>query len=298
MSKPSALTLCCCLAALPLISCANGVGGPPQAYAPPPAAATVANPGRARIYAVGPGGPAAILVMLPGPGDVLTAGPALWAAQGFDVVTPSPSEIYQLAADREAAFDRLIAAGAGDDGRTDLARRAKPGDRVCDGVDAPLRTWRGLGRRGHVDDLRRRHLQRAHDLFLFGQRSPAEGLGEQIGRLPGRLTVWLGWWREQSSDRSANAGSSPEPTTGDRGVSADRPWLAHLGSAGRRVNQIRPAGLISLSARPGPRQAEALAMSGCGWLSSAASDLAFIIEKSGGGRRRRGSGNRTDRAAG
>jgi hypothetical protein len=108
MSKPSALTLCCCLAALPLMGCANGVGGPPQAYAPPPVAATVADSGGARIYAVGPGAPAAVLVMLPGPGDGLTADPALWAAQGFDVVTPPPSEIYQLDADREAAFERLI----------------------------------------------------------------------------------------------------------------------------------------------------------------------------------------------
>ena len=107
MSKPSALTLFCCLAALPLIGCANGVGPQSQAY--PTAAPVAAVPSGERVYAVGPGGPAAILVMLPGPGDVLTADPALWAAQGFDVVTPPPSEIYQLAADREAAFDRLIA---------------------------------------------------------------------------------------------------------------------------------------------------------------------------------------------
>jgi hypothetical protein len=107
MSKPGALTLFCCLAALPLIGCANGVGPQSQAY--PTAAPVAAVPGGEGVYAVGPGGPAAILVMLPGPGDVLTADPALWAAQGFDVVTPPPSQIYQLAADREAAFDRLIA---------------------------------------------------------------------------------------------------------------------------------------------------------------------------------------------
>jgi hypothetical protein len=104
MSKPSALTLFCCLAALPLIGCADGVGPQSQAY--PTAAAGASGE---RVYAVAPGGPAAILVMLPGPGNVLTADPALWAAPGFDVVTPPPSEIYQLAADREAAFDRLIA---------------------------------------------------------------------------------------------------------------------------------------------------------------------------------------------
>ena len=107
MSKLSALTLFCCLAALPLIGCANGVGLQSQSY--PTAAPVAAASSSERIYAAGPGGPAAILVMLPGSGDVLTADPALWAAQGFDVVTPPPSEIYQLAADREAAFDRLIA---------------------------------------------------------------------------------------------------------------------------------------------------------------------------------------------
>jgi hypothetical protein len=106
MSKPGALTLVCCLAALPLIDCANGVGPQSQAY--PTAAPVVANTDGARLYATGPGGPAAILVMLPAPGDSLTADPALWAAQGFDVVTPPPGEIYRLAADREAAFERLI----------------------------------------------------------------------------------------------------------------------------------------------------------------------------------------------
>ncbi len=122
MSKPRALTLCCCLAALPLIGCASGVGGPPQAYVPAapqayapqadirPAAtpSLAADQGGARIYAAGPGAPAAILVLMTGPGDLLTADPALWAAQGFDVVTPSPSEPYQFAAGQTAALDRLI----------------------------------------------------------------------------------------------------------------------------------------------------------------------------------------------
>jgi hypothetical protein len=107
MSKPKALTLCCCLAALPLIGCANGFG--PQSEAYPTAGPVAGVPSGQRVYAVGPGGPAAILVMLPGPGDVLTADPTLWAAQGFDVVTPPPSEIYQLAIGREAALERLIA---------------------------------------------------------------------------------------------------------------------------------------------------------------------------------------------
>ena len=45
MSKPSALTLFCCLAALPLIGCANGVGPQSQAYptAAPVAAAPAGN---------------------------------------------------------------------------------------------------------------------------------------------------------------------------------------------------------------------------------------------------------------
>jgi hypothetical protein len=68
MSKPSALTLFCCLAALPLIGCANGVGPQSQAY--PTAAPVAAAPSGERIYAAGLGGPAAILVMLPSPGDV------------------------------------------------------------------------------------------------------------------------------------------------------------------------------------------------------------------------------------
>jgi hypothetical protein len=107
MTKPSTLTLFCSLAALPLIGCANGVGPQSQAYST--VAPVAAAPSGERVYAPGPGGPAAILVMLPSPGDVLTGDPALWAAQGFDVVALPPSEIYQLAADREAAFDRLIA---------------------------------------------------------------------------------------------------------------------------------------------------------------------------------------------
>ena len=111
MPKPSALTLCGCLAVLPLLmGCANGVGGPPQAYAPsPPAAKTVADTGGARVYAIGPGAPAAILVMLTGPGDATSADPRLWTAQGFDVVTPTPAEIEQIAANQEAAMTRLIA---------------------------------------------------------------------------------------------------------------------------------------------------------------------------------------------
>lgn len=112
MGKQRAATLCGCLAtALPLlIGCANGGGGSPQAYAaPPPVAAPPAYADGPQIYAVGPPAPAAILVMLPGPGDMLTADPGLWTAQGFDVVTPAPSEINRIAADQQAAMARLVA---------------------------------------------------------------------------------------------------------------------------------------------------------------------------------------------
>ncbi|MGH7031239.1 MAG: hypothetical protein ACREE9_07750 [Stellaceae bacterium] len=110
--KPRALTLCCCLAALPLIGCANGTGAASRAQASSPpalAAADAGYPAGMRVYSDAAGAPAAILVMLPGPGEGWTADPALWATQGFDVVAPPPSALHRLAADREAAFDRLIA---------------------------------------------------------------------------------------------------------------------------------------------------------------------------------------------
>lgn len=111
MWKQRAVTLCGCLAALPLlVGCANRVGGPPQAYAlPTPAAMGVPNPGQTQVYTVGPGEPAAVLVVLPGARDMLTSNPQMWASQGFDVVTPSPAEMYQIAANQEAAMARLIA---------------------------------------------------------------------------------------------------------------------------------------------------------------------------------------------
>jgi hypothetical protein len=111
MWKQRSVTLWGCVAALPLLmGCANSVGGAPQAYEPPPpAAATVADTGGARIYAIGPAMPAAILVMLPGSGDMMTADPRLWTAQDFDVVTPSSAEIDRIAANQEAVMTRLIA---------------------------------------------------------------------------------------------------------------------------------------------------------------------------------------------
>ncbi|MGH7048992.1 MAG: hypothetical protein ACREE2_21710 [Stellaceae bacterium] len=111
MSKSRALALCCCFAALPLVGCAGGPPGswrPAQANAPAVAAAD-AGPVAPRVYGVASGAPAAILVMLPGPDTGLAADPGLWAAQGFDVVTPSPVALSRLVADRETAIDGLIA---------------------------------------------------------------------------------------------------------------------------------------------------------------------------------------------
>ena len=109
MWKERAATLGGCLAALPLLmGCASGVGGPTQAYAPPPAA-VAADSGGARVYAVGPGAPAAILVMLPSPGDMLSGNPQLWTRQRFDVMAPPAPGIYQTAAEEQAVAARLVA---------------------------------------------------------------------------------------------------------------------------------------------------------------------------------------------
>src|SRR2546430_13320997 len=105
MWKPPASIIGCCLAALPLIGCAERFAtlSPVQ----PPAYAATPSPG---IYAAGPTAPSAILVFVPvtqslGSDDPLTRDPSLWAAQGFGVVTP---DIAQLIADRQAALERLV----------------------------------------------------------------------------------------------------------------------------------------------------------------------------------------------
>ena len=105
MWKPRAAALLCCLGVLPLIGC---VGAPTMAWRGQPAipAGEIGSP--PPVYAVGPPAPAAILVMLPGAG-AFGANPALWANEGFDVVTPPAADLFQYAADREAAFDRMLA---------------------------------------------------------------------------------------------------------------------------------------------------------------------------------------------
>ena len=96
------------LAALPLIGCAGNIAVPPQAAVTP---STVTNTApyypAPHVYTAGPSAPAAVLVLLPGE-DGLARDPALWEAQGFDVVTP-PADIYRLVADQQAALARLVA---------------------------------------------------------------------------------------------------------------------------------------------------------------------------------------------
>jgi hypothetical protein len=96
------------LAALPLIGCAGNVAAPPQAAVTPSAAVSTApySPSPP-VYAVGTSAPAAVLVLLPGDDSPLRD-PALWQAQGFEVVMP-PADIYRLVAGQQAALPRLVA---------------------------------------------------------------------------------------------------------------------------------------------------------------------------------------------
>ncbi|HEY4470724.1 MAG TPA: hypothetical protein VGN21_06085, partial [Stellaceae bacterium] len=111
MWKAPASVICGCLAALPLIGCAGDVATSGQATAVVPAATTEPEPYYApapRVYAVGAAAPAAVLVLWPGD-DTLARDPALWTAQGFDVVVPQPADIYRLVTDQQAALARLVA---------------------------------------------------------------------------------------------------------------------------------------------------------------------------------------------
>jgi hypothetical protein len=109
MWKPSASIIGCCLAAMPLIGCADRFAAlPPEPPPGPPAAYVATAPGK--IYATGPVAPSAILVFVPGTqmvgsDNTLIRDPSLWAAQGFDVVMP---DIAQMIADRHAALERLV----------------------------------------------------------------------------------------------------------------------------------------------------------------------------------------------
>jgi hypothetical protein len=109
MWNAPASVICGCLAALPLIGCAGNVGTSAQTPAVTPAAIAEPAPDYApapRVYALGSGAPAAVLVLWPGD-DSLARDPALWTAQGFDVV--QPADIYRLVADQQAALAQLVA---------------------------------------------------------------------------------------------------------------------------------------------------------------------------------------------
>jgi hypothetical protein len=109
MWNPTASIVGCCLAALPLIGCAERSAALYPEQPPARTAAYVASPA-AGTYTTRRASPSAILVFVPatqtvGSDDLLTRDPSLWAAQGFDVVMP---DIAQLIADRQAALERLV----------------------------------------------------------------------------------------------------------------------------------------------------------------------------------------------
>jgi hypothetical protein len=111
MWKTPAFALCGCLAALPLIGCAGNLDTSGQAASVTPAAP--AEPvayyfPAPRVHAIGPAAPAAVVVLWPAR-DVLARDPALWTAQGFDVVMPDATDIYRMVADQEASLARLVA---------------------------------------------------------------------------------------------------------------------------------------------------------------------------------------------
>jgi hypothetical protein len=111
MWKAPASVLCGCLAALPLIGCAGNDATSEQAPAVTPAATSEPAPYYApapRAYAFGPTAPPAVLVLWPS-GDRLARDPALWTAQGFDVVMPQTADIYRMVADQRAALAQLVA---------------------------------------------------------------------------------------------------------------------------------------------------------------------------------------------
>jgi hypothetical protein len=111
MWKPFGSMLGCCLAAVPLLGCVGGYTAlHPQAGASP-AAVAITTP-EPRVYTTRAGAPAAVLVFLPAPADVSDVAardPALWAAQGFDVVMPRPLWTDRFVADQQAAVERLLA---------------------------------------------------------------------------------------------------------------------------------------------------------------------------------------------
>ena len=111
MWKPFGPIVGCCLAAMPLLGCVGGYTAmPPQAGSP--TAYVASTPPEPAVYTTRAEAPAAVLVLLPGAvefGDVTARDPALWAAQGFDVVMPRPLWTDRVIADQQAAVARLLA---------------------------------------------------------------------------------------------------------------------------------------------------------------------------------------------
>ena len=111
MWKPFGPIVGSCLAAAPLLGCVGGYTALPPQAGPPPAY-VADTPSELGVYMTGAGTPAAVLVFLPGSvdfSDVATRDPALWAAQGFDVLMPGPLWTDRLLADQQAAVARLFA---------------------------------------------------------------------------------------------------------------------------------------------------------------------------------------------
>jgi hypothetical protein len=100
-------SLWCWLAAMPLFGCAAG-GPAVSQQAPSPAVAVADEPAPPGRYPISVAQPAAILVVLPGAG-AFGSDPALWASQGFDIVTSPPAAFGELAAAEEAAFAQMLA---------------------------------------------------------------------------------------------------------------------------------------------------------------------------------------------
>jgi hypothetical protein len=111
MWKPFGSILGCCVAAMPLLGCFGAyTAPPPQSSLLPGVVADMAP--EPEVYTSRARVPAAVLVFLPAPvgaSDVATRNPALWAAQGFDVVMPQPLLTDRLIADQQAAVARLLA---------------------------------------------------------------------------------------------------------------------------------------------------------------------------------------------
>lgn len=114
MWKVPASVICGCLTALPLIGCAGDATIARHTTPDTPLAiadTALYYSAASRVYAAAPAVPAAVLVFLPAPGsgDILARDPALWAAQGFEVVMPQPDDIYRLVADQQGAWAHLLA---------------------------------------------------------------------------------------------------------------------------------------------------------------------------------------------